>query len=67
MPAWIHPLPMWHFERRQPVRAEPSKGGAILNSWLLHRQWDAMIVPDLLGIDPPLLNAAPAPASSVGA
>jgi hypothetical protein len=49
VPAWIHPLPLWHFERRQPLRAEPSKGGAILNNWLLHRQWDAMIVPDLLG------------------
>ena len=25
-PAWIHPLPMWHFlERQPPVRAEPSK------------------------------------------
>ena len=56
---WIHPLPMWHFERRNPVRAEPSKGGAILNGWLLHRQWDPMIVQDLLGPEP----ASP-PASS---
>ena len=62
VPAWIHPLPMWHFERRQPVRAEPSKGGAILNSWLLHRQWDAMIVPDLLGPEPALLNRTDAAA-----
>lgn len=56
VPAWIHPLPMWHFERRSPVRAEPSKGGAILNDWLLHRQWDTTIVPDLLGPTPALLS-----------
>ena len=59
VPAWVHPLLMWHFERRPPVRAEPSKGGAILNSWLLHRQWDTMIVPDLLGPSPALLNPEP--------
>jgi hypothetical protein len=59
VPAWIHPLPMWHFERRPPLRAEPSRGGAILNGWLLHRQWDAMIVPDLLGPVPALLNPIP--------
>ncbi|MSP03458.1 MAG: hypothetical protein EXR07_20815 [Acetobacteraceae bacterium] len=53
-PAWVHPLPMWHFERRPPSRPEPSKGGAILNAWLLHRQWDAMIVPDLIGLNPTL-------------
>ena len=35
VPAWVHPLAMWHFDRRQPVRPEPSKGGAILNGWLL--------------------------------
>ena len=56
VPAWSHPLQMWHFERRQPIRAEPSKGGAILNSWLLHRQWDATIMPNLLGPEPALLN-----------
>jgi hypothetical protein len=54
-PSWAHPLSMWHFERRPPLRAEPSKGGAILNNWLLHRQWDAVIVPDLLGSDPAAL------------
>ncbi len=65
VPAWIHPLPMWHFERQPPVRAEPSKGGAILNDWLLHRQWNSMIVPDLLGIDPPMFNPVlTGPASS---
>jgi hypothetical protein len=58
VPAWAHPLPLWYFERRSPVRPEPSKGGAILNNWLLHRQWDSMIVPDLLGPDPALLSAA---------
>jgi hypothetical protein len=57
VPAWVHPLAMWHFDRRPPQRAEPSKGGAILNSWLLHRQWDAMIVPDLLGPNPSLPGA----------
>jgi hypothetical protein len=62
VPAWVHPLPFWHFERKAPSRPEPSKGGAILNNWLLHRQWDAMIVPDLLGSAPPLLNPAPLPA-----
>jgi hypothetical protein len=56
VPAWVHPLPMWHFDRRPPLRAEPSKGGAILNGWLLHRQWDTMIVPDLLGSSPAILN-----------
>jgi hypothetical protein len=56
MPAWIHPLSLWYFERRSPVRPEPSKGGAILNNWLLNRQWDSMIVADLLGPDPALLN-----------
>lgn len=56
VPAWVYPLSMWYFERRPPLRAEPSKGGAILNGWLLHRQWDAMIVPDLLGPSPNLLN-----------
>ena len=59
MPAWIHPLPLWYFERRSPVRPEPSKGGAILNNWLLNRQWDSMIVADLLGPDPALLNRVP--------
>jgi hypothetical protein len=49
VPAWMHPLPFWQFERRQSARADPSKGGTILNNWLLHRQWDSMIVPDLLG------------------
>jgi hypothetical protein len=56
VPAWIHPLPLWYFERRSPVRPEPSKGGAILNNWLLNRQWDSMIVADLLGPEPSLLN-----------
>jgi hypothetical protein len=51
VPAWIHSLPMWHFTRRPPFRPEPSRGGAILNDWLLHRQWDPMIVPALLGLD----------------
>jgi hypothetical protein len=59
VPAWAHPLPLWYFERRSPVRPEPSKGGAILNDWLLHRQWDSMIAPDLLGAEPALLHAAP--------
>lgn len=52
VPAWVHPLPFWHFDRRPPVHAELSKGGATLNGWLLHRQWDAMIVPELLGVAP---------------
>jgi hypothetical protein len=38
VPAWIHPLPLWHFERQSPIRPEPSKGGAILNNWLLSRR-----------------------------
>lgn len=59
VPAWVHPLPMWYFERRPPVRTEPSKGGTILNDWLLHRQWDSLIVPSLLGPEPALLNAPP--------
>jgi hypothetical protein len=49
VPAWVHPLPMWHFDRLPPLQVRPSPGGAILNDWLLHRQWDGMIVPDLLG------------------
>jgi hypothetical protein len=48
--AWVHPLPLRQFEQRRSPRPEPSKGGIILNDWLLHRQWDAMIVPDLLGL-----------------
>ncbi len=52
VPPWVHPLPMWYFERRGPVRPEPSKGGLILNDWLLHRQWDRMITADLLGQHP---------------
>ena len=64
IPAWVHPLQMWHFERRPPFRPEPSKGGAILNSWLLHRQWDTMIVPDFLGREPELLYPVP-PAQTV--
>jgi hypothetical protein len=63
MPAWIHPLPLWYFERRSPARPEPSKGGAILNNWLLNRQWDSMIVADLLGPDPALLNRGLSPGS----
>jgi hypothetical protein len=58
VPAWIHPLPFWHFERQRPLRPEPSKGGAILNAWLLHRKWDEMIVPGLLGPNPALPGAA---------
>jgi hypothetical protein len=65
IPAWIHPLPLWHFERRAPVRPEPTKGGTILNDWLLHRQWDQMIVPDLLGPAPALLNPAPLASANV--
>jgi hypothetical protein len=59
VPAWVHPLPMWHFDRRGPIRPEPSKGGAILNNWLLHRQWDTMIAAELLGPSPSLLNPQP--------
>jgi hypothetical protein len=55
VPAWVHPLPFWYLERRGPPRPEPSKGGTILNNWLLHRQWDEMIVPNLLGQTPSLL------------
>ena len=55
-PAWVHPLPMWHFERRGIARPEPSKGGAILNEWLFHRQWDETVRAELLG-----LNALAAP------
>ena len=58
-PAWVHPLPFWHFERKTPTRPEPTKGGVIFNNWLLHRQWDAMIVSDLLGPAPSLLNPVP--------
>jgi hypothetical protein len=54
VPAWVHPLPMWHFDRLPPLQVRPSPGGAILNDWLLYRQWDGMIVPDLLGPDPDL-------------
>ncbi len=66
VPAWVHPLRMWHLERRQSIRAEPSKGGAILNSWLMHRQWDAMIVPDLLGPSPVLPGSVTAETASTG-
>jgi hypothetical protein len=54
VPAWIYPLPLWHFDRRPPLRAEPSKGGEIFNNWLLHRQWDRVIGPELLGASPAL-------------
>jgi hypothetical protein len=54
VPAWVHALPMWHFTRRPPLRPEPSRGGAILNDWLLHRQWDPMIIPEFLGAEPAL-------------
>jgi len=64
VPAWVHPLPLWYFERRSPVRPEPSKGGAILNNWLLHRQWDSMIVAELLGPEPALLNVASNPSGA---
>jgi hypothetical protein len=59
---------MWYFERRSPVRPEPSKGGVILNNWLLHRQWDGMIVADLLGPEPTLLHppSLDAPSPSAG-
>ncbi len=67
VPSWVHPLPMWHFDRRPPLRAEPSKGGAILNGWLLHRQWDAMIVPGLLGPSPEALNRSPPVQAVAGA
>jgi hypothetical protein len=59
--AWVHPMPMLHFARRNPLRPEPSRGGAIFNDWLLHRQWDAMIVPALLGRDPALWDVAGVP------
>ncbi len=49
VPAWVHPLPMWHLRRLPPLRREPPKGGTIFNHWRLHRQWDTTIVPDLLG------------------
>jgi hypothetical protein len=53
-PAWVHPLPMWHLERWGPARAEPTGGGMMLNDWLFHRQWDDMIVPQLIGPSPSL-------------
>jgi hypothetical protein len=59
VPAWVHPLQMWYFEHRSPIRPEPSNGGTLLNNWLLHRQWDDLIVPGLLGSDPARLAAGP--------
>jgi hypothetical protein len=56
VPAWIHELRMWQFAGRPSTRAEPSRGGAILNDWLFHRQWDSTIVPGFLGIDPVMPN-----------
>lgn len=47
VPAWVHPLRMWCLERRGQDRPEPSRGGAILNDWLFHRQWDETL-PSLL-------------------
>lgn len=64
VPAWVHPLPLWFFERRSPVRPEPSKGGMILNNWLLHRQWDSLIVTELIGPSPALLNPASHPSAA---
>jgi hypothetical protein len=55
VPAWVHPLPFWYLQRRGPPRPEPSKGGTVLNNWLLHRQWGEMIVPNLLGQTPAML------------
>jgi hypothetical protein len=42
-PAWVHPLPMWMLERQGPPRPEPSKGGSLLNDWLLNRQFGELI------------------------
>ena len=48
-PAWVHPLDFWYFERRGQPRPEPSRGGALLNEWLFHRQWNALILSTLPG------------------
>ena len=48
-PAWVHPLDFWYFERRGQPRPEPSRGGALLNDWLFHRQWNALILSTLPG------------------
>ena len=53
-PAWVHPVRMWQLEGRPPPRPEPSRGGIILNDWLLHRLWDSMLVPEWLGPHPAL-------------
>ena len=57
VPAWVHDMPMWYLERRAPMRPEPTRGGAILNDWLLQRQWGSSIVPHLLGRFPVLPGA----------
>lgn len=54
IPAWVHPLRMWQLEGRATSRPEPSRGGVILNDWLLHRLWDSILLPEWLGPNPVL-------------
>ena len=42
-PAWVHPLRFWYFERRGALKPAPSRGGALLNAWLFHQRWHALI------------------------
>lgn len=54
VPPWVHPLRMWQLEGRPSARPEPSRGGVILNDWLLHRLWDSILLPEWLGPHPVL-------------
>ena len=47
VPAWVHPLAFWYFERRAPLKPEPGRGGTLFNDWLFHRQWDEQILSTL--------------------
>nr|WP_294505481.1 hypothetical protein [uncultured Rhodopila sp.] len=48
-PVWVHDIPMWHLEGKGAKRLPPHEGGSLLNRWLFSRNWQSLIVPELIG------------------
>ena len=51
-PVWLHNIRMWHLQGKGSRHLPQHDGAALLNRWQFSRKWQAMIVPDLLGLTP---------------
>lgn len=52
VPVWLHDLRMWHLEGKGSQRLPEHEGGSLLNRWLFSRNWEATIIPELVGRTP---------------